>query len=224
MDQETARERLLDAAVAHVPFDGWSETTLRAAITDSGVDAATARLAYPKGGLDLARAYHQRGDRAMLAALAAEDLSALRFRDRIARAVRLRIEAADIELVRRATTLFSLPQNAALGAHAIWGTADAIWTALGDTTRDFNWYTKRATLSGVYGATVLYWLGDDSPGHQATWDFLDRRIADVMEIEKLKAAIGENPVAKAVLAGPAKVMESLSGAKERWRDMGRKDH
>ncbi len=222
MDHDTAKERLLDAAMAHVPFDGWSETTLRAAITESGVDAATARLAYPKGGLDLALAYHRRGDRTMLSALAAADLSALRFRDRIARAVRLRIEAADIELVRRGTTLFSLPQNAAQGASAIWGTADAIWTALGDTKRDLNWYTKRATLSGVYGATVLFWLGDDSPDHQATWDFLDRRIADVMEIEKLKAAIGENPVAKAVLAGPAKVLESLSEAKGRWSNMGRK--
>ncbi len=222
MDRETAGEHLLDAAMEHVPFDGWSEETFRAAIADSGVDAATARIIYPKGGVDLALAYHRRGDRAMLSALAAEDLSALRFRDRIARAVRLRIEAADIELVRRGTTLFSLPQNAAQGASAIWNTADAIWTALGDTKRDLNWYTKRAILSGVYGATVLFWLGDDSPDQQATWEFLDRRIADVMEIEKLKATINENPIAKAVFAGPAKVLESLSEAKGRWRDMGRK--
>jgi ubiquinone biosynthesis protein COQ9 len=222
MDHETARERILDAALAHVPFDGWSDVTFRAAISDSGVDAATARIAYPKGGVGLALAYHRRGDRAMLAAIAAEEPSAMRFRDRIARAVRLRIEAADIELVRRGTTLFSLPQNAALGAGAIWGTADAIWTALGDTKRDLNWYTKRATLSGVYGATVLFWLGDDSPDHQGTWEFLDRRIANVMEIEKLKAKVNENSFAKTLFAGPAKVLESLSEAKDRWRDMGRK--
>ncbi|MES2145741.1 MAG: COQ9 family protein [Pseudomonadota bacterium] len=222
MDHETAKDRLLDAAMAHVPFDGWSETAFRAAITDSGIDAATARVVCPNAGVDLALAYHRRGDRAMRASLGAEDLSNLRFRDRIARAVRLRIEAADIELVRRGTTLFSLPQNAAAGVGAIWGTADAIWTALGDTKRDLNWYTKRATLSGVYGATVLFWLGDDSPDRQATWEFLDRRIAEVMEIEKLKAAVKENPVAKVVLAGPAKVLESLSEAKGRWRDLGRK--
>lgn len=222
MDHQTAKDLLLDAALPHVPFDGWSETTLRAAITDSGVDAATARLVCPKGGVDLALAYHRRGDAVMKQALASEDLSALRFRDRIARAVRLRIEAADIELVRRGATLFSLPQNAAQGVRAIWGTADAIWTALGDTTRDLNWYTKRATLSAVYSATVLFWLGDDSPDHQATWEFLDRRIADVMEIEKLKAAVKENAIGKAVFAGPARVLESLHEAKGRWRDMGRK--
>ena len=222
MDQDTAKARLLDAALTHVPFDGWSETTLRAAISDSGVETALARNCYPRGGVDLALAYHRRGDAAMRQALGNEDLSALRFRERVARAVRLRIEVADIELVRRGSTLFSLPQNALLGAGAVWGTADAIWTALGDTTRDLNWYSKRATLSAVYGATVLFWLGDDSPDHQATWDFLDRRVADVMEIEKLKSTVKENAVAKAVLAGPVKFLETLRESKGRWQDMGRR--
>ena len=181
-----------------------------------------ARDLFPKGGVDLALAYHRQGDEAMRAALAAESMDGLRFRDRVARAVRLRIEAADIELVRRSTTLLTLPQNAPKGTAAIWGTADAIWTALGDTSADLNWYSKRATLSAVYGATVLFWLGDDSPDHQATWDFLDRRIGDVMEIEKLKAKVAENPLGKAVMAGSGKVLESLRSAKGRWQGMGRK--
>jgi ubiquinone biosynthesis protein COQ9 len=221
MQQAEMKDALLDAALAHVPFDGWSETTYRAALADAGMDAAMGRLLCPKGGVDLALAYHRRGDDRMRVALAAEDLTALRFRDRVARAVRLRIEAADIELVRRGTTLFSLPQNALAGAGAIWGTADAIWTALGDQARDVNWYTKRATLSAVYGSTVLFWLGDDSQDQQGTWEFLDRRIGNVMEIEKMKSSVRENSVGKAVLAGPAKVLESLHAAKGRWRDMGR---
>jgi ubiquinone biosynthesis protein COQ9 len=88
-------------------------------------------------------------------------------------------------------------RHAADGARAIWGTADAIWTALGDTSDDMNWYSKRASLSAVYGATVLFWLGDDSTGHQATWDFLDRRIEGVMRFEKAKAAMAANPLGKA---------------------------
>jgi ubiquinone biosynthesis protein COQ9 len=207
---DAAKDAVLDAALPHVPFDGWSETSLRAAVTDSGVTPGLARALFPRGGIDLAVAYHKRGDRAMLDRLAATDLSAMRFRDRIAAAVRLRLEVVnDRELVRRGSTLFSLPQNAAEGAKMIWGTADAIWTALGDTSADINWYSKRATLSAVYGATVLFWLGDDSPGHQATWDFLDRRIDDVMQIEKAKAAIRENPLGKALLAGPGKLMEKF---------------
>lgn len=205
---ENAREAVLNAALSHVPFDGWSETTLRAAIADSGVAEGLARALYPRGGIDLAVAYHKEGDRLMVETLGKTDFSQMRFRDRVAFAIRTRLDLVeDRELVRRGTTLFALPQHAAKGAKLIWGTSDAIWTALGDTTRDLNWYSKRATLSAVYGSTVLYWLGDDSLGHQATWDFLDRRIGDVMQIEALKAKLRENPLGKALLAGPAKVME-----------------
>lgn len=205
---ENAREAVLDAALSHVPFDGWSETTLRAAIADSGVAEGLARALYPRGGIDLAVAFHKEGDSRMAETLAKADLSQMRFRDRVAFAIRTRLDLVeDRELVRRGTTLFALPQHAAEGAKLIWGTADAIWLALGDTSRDLNWYSKRATLSAVYGSVVLYWLGDDSPGHQATWDFLDRRIDDVMQIESLKAKLRENPLGKALLAGPGRVME-----------------
>ncbi len=203
------KDRVLDAALMHVPFDGWSDRTLLAALADTGVEARLSRALFPRGGVDLALAYHARGDAAMVARLQAMDLTALRFRDRIAAAVRARLEVADQELVRRGTTLFALPMHAADGAKAIWGTADRIWTALGDTSQDLNWYTKRATLSAVYGATVLYWLGDSPPAHQATWEFLDRRIEQVMQFEKLKASLRENPLGKAMMAGPGKVLDRI---------------
>lgn len=201
---ETApAEKLLEAALNHVPFDGWTEPTYRAAVADSGIDPAVARGLYPRGAVDMALAYHRQGDAEMVRRLEQTDLSAMRFRDRIATAVRLRLEAVeDREAVRRGTTLFSLPIYAADGAKAIWGTADLIWTTLGDSSDDVNWYTKRATLSGVYGSVVLFWLGDDSPGHQATWDFLDRRIDDVMQIEKIKAQMRDNKLLSGLLAGP----------------------
>jgi ubiquinone biosynthesis protein COQ9 len=206
---DDTKDRVLDAALTHVPFDGWSDRTLRAASTDAGVDQGLARALFPRGGVDLALAYHARGDDRMVTRLQATDLTALRFRDRITAAVRARLEDADPELVRRGTTLFALPMHAADGARAIWGTADRIWTALGDTSQDVNWYTKRATLSAVCGSTVLYWLGDTSPGHQATWDFLDRRIEGVMQFEKLKAGFRENPLGKAMLAGPGKALSTI---------------
>lgn len=195
-------EQILDAALAHVVFDGWSEATLRAAIADTGTDPALARALFPRGAIDLAMAYHRRGDDLMLARIRSEDLSALRFRDRIAAAVRFRLEAADKEAVRRGSTLFALPQHAADGAKAVWGTADKIWTALGDTSEDVNWYTKRMTLSGVYGATVLYWLGDTSEGNADTWAFLDRRIDDVMRFEKAKGQVRDNKLLSTLFAGP----------------------
>jgi ubiquinone biosynthesis protein COQ9 len=205
-----ATNAMLDAALVHVPFDGWSDRTLRAAVAEAGVDPGLARALFPRGAVDLALAFHKRGDDAMVARLRTADLHSLRYRDRVASAIRYRLEAvSDKEVVRRSTTLFALPTHAADGAKAIWGTADTIWNALGDTSRDVNWYTKRATLSAVYAATVLFWLGDDSIGHQDTWGFLDRRIDDVMRIEKAKAGLRDNPLSKALLAGPLNLMAGV---------------
>lgn len=207
---ETAKTTLLDAALTHVPFDGWSEATFQAAIRDTDLSPSVARAVCPRGAVDLAVAFHKRGDAAMLKAIKSADFADMKFRDKIARAVRLRLEAvSDKEAVRRGATLFALPMHAADGAKLVWGTVDQIWDALGDTSDDVNWYTKRATLSGVYSATVLYWLGDNSADHEKTWEFLDRRIEDVMRIEKVKARVRENPALSRMLAGPLWLMGKI---------------
>lgn len=205
------RDKLLDAALVHVMFDGWSPETFKMAITDSGVDPALAQLACPRGALDLAVAFHRRGDRNMVSAMQAADMEALRYKDRIALGVRLRLEAVaqDHEAVRRGVTLFALPQHAAEGANLIWGSCDLIWNTLGDTSEDVNWYTKRATLSAVYSATVLFWLGDESEGYANSWDFLDRRIDNVMQIETFKAALRKNPLFKGFMAGPGRLLDQI---------------
>lgn len=204
------KEQLLDAALIHVPFDGWSDATFNAAIQDSDVEDTVARAVCPRGAVDLAVAYHHRGDAQMVAAFEAEDTSGMRYRDKVARAVRLRLEVCeDKEAVRRGTTLFALPIYAPDGAKLIWGTADHIWNALGDTSDDFNWYSKRATLSGVYSSTVLFWLGDTSDGHADTWAFLDRRIDNVMQIEKLKSQVNKNPVLSKLMTGPNWLMSQI---------------
>ena len=188
------KDKLLDAALTHVPFDGWSAATLTAAAQDIAISVEQARALFPRGAVAMAAAYHARGDDAMVASLQAADRSAMRYSEKVAALVRFRLQAVeDKELVRRAMTLFSLPQYAAEGTRLVWGTADRIWVALGDTSDDINWYSKRVILSGVYGSCVLFWLGDTSEGHAATWTFVDRRIADVMRFEKFKSRVRESP-------------------------------
>ncbi len=200
---EDTKQQLLDAILMHVPFDGWSEASFRAAVVDCDLDDGLARAICPRGAVDLALAYHARGDQVMLDRIKSTDMSELKFREKVAAAVRFRLEAVeDKELVRRGMTLFSIPNHAADGAKAVWGTCDLIWDALGDTSDDVNWYTKRATLSGVYSSTLLFWLGDDSPDHQNSWAFLDRRIENLMQFEKLKAQVNSNPLLKPLLAVP----------------------
>lgn len=193
-------DTLLDAALNHVAFDGWSPATFSAAVRDVGMTETEAKGFAPRGSVDLAVAYHRRADRSMIDRLKNTDMSGLRFRDKVSTALRYRIEAMDDrEAVRRATTLFSLPNHAAEGAKLIWETADHVWTALGDTSDDLNWYSKRATLSAVWASTVLYWLGDDSAGQADTMAFIDRRIEDVMRIEKVKGQLRENPLTKPLM-------------------------
>jgi len=199
----TPKAALLDAILPHVAFDGWSDASFKAAVADAALDPVVAHAVCPRGAIDLAVAYHKRGDELMLERYAATDLSEMRYSDRIAALVRMRIEVVeDREAVRKASVLFALPKYATEGARLIWETCDVIWNTLGDTSDDINWYTKRATLSGVYGSTVLYWLGDESDGNADTWAFLDRRIGDVMQIEKIKAGVRDNPVLKGLFAVP----------------------
>lgn len=203
-DIAAARARVLTAALPNVPFDGWSEQTLRAAVEASGVEPGLARMAFPRGAVDLAVAFHDDGDARLAQALATAPLSGMRMRERVAFAVRTRLELVERhrEAVRRGATLFALPIYAADGAKALWRTADVIWTGLGDASEDANWYSKRAILSGVYGSTVLYWLGDGSEGFADSWAFLDRRIDGVMQFEKLKAQVNANPLGRVAMALP----------------------
>lgn len=194
--------RLVEAALPHVAFEGWSERVLRAAAAEAGLDERQCRALLPRGVADLAAASHRLGDEAMRARLAAMDLADMRLNARVALALRIRLEAIPgREVARKGMALFALPHLAPRGASLVWGTADAIWNAVGDTSTDGNWYTKRAVLSAVWTATVTYWLGDSSPGFEASASFIERRIADVLRFEKAKA--GLKPLMRLLAAIPA---------------------
>mgnify|MGYP001794145203 CR=1 FL=1 len=205
------RDKVLAAALPLVVFDGWTDRTLAEAVRDAEVDPALSRLAFPRGGVDLALAFHHSNDAKLADWLEETDLSALRYSERVSQAIfhRLEIVEQHREAVRRAASLFALPIYATDGARAIWQTADTIWAGLGDTSRDLNWYTKRATLSTVYSSVVLFWLGDDSPDHTATRAFIDRRIENVMQFEKLKSSVRSSPLGRAFEAGPGRIFDRI---------------
>jgi ubiquinone biosynthesis protein COQ9 len=192
MDRTAQREALLKATLPHVPFDGWTSTALQAGARDAGIEPALADNAFPGGMAELLEFYHGQADIEMVRALEVRsDLAALKTREKVALAIRLRLEAnaGYREAIRQALSFLALPTNAPLGAKCLYRTVDAIWYGAGDKATDFSFYTKRALLAGVYGATVLYWLNDKSDGFAETWTFLDRRIADVMKIYALRARL-----------------------------------
>lgn len=180
------RPHLVRAMLPHVAFDGWTWAAVEAAADELGVPRARARLAFT-GPVDMAGAFTALADADMVAALEAEGVASMKIRQRITRAVEIRLEQAmpHREAVRRALAQLALDPPRA--AQTLWRTADAMWRAAGDTSTDFNHYTKRAILAGVYSSTLLVWLGDESADMATTRAFLKRRIDGVMRFEKVKA-------------------------------------
>lgn len=190
MDWEEKRRRLLDAALGHVPFDGWTDASLRRAAADIGLTVADVLDAFPGGAIEALDLFMAEADRKMIEDLEGADLASLKVREKVLLAVRRRLERVlpHREAVRRGLATLALPQNAPMGARSLYRTVDAVWFGIGDTSTDWNFYSKRAILAGVYGATVLYWLDDRSEGQAKTWDFLARRLDDAIKVPR---AIGQ---------------------------------
>jgi ubiquinone biosynthesis protein COQ9 len=174
---------------AHAAFDGWSEKALAMAAAELGVPADRARLAFPGGAAEMIDAWFDWVDKAMLEAFPPGKVADMKIRDRIRNLLlfRLRTLLPCREALRRALAILASPRHAPQGAWLAWRSADRIWRLAGDTASDFNHYSKRAILIGVYGSTTMVFLDDASEDLADTRAFLDRRIEDVMRFEKAKA-------------------------------------
>lgn len=185
------RDRILEVFPAFAARDGWTDAAFKAAVAEAGLSEGEALLACPKGVFDLFDAFAARADAAMLERLGDLDLAAMKIRQRVRAAVQVRLEAQQPykDAARAMTRALTRPDRAPEAARLLWRTADHIWRALGDTSTDSNFYSKRAILSGVLASTYARWFSDESEGAEATWAFLDARIENVMQFEKLKAKL-----------------------------------
>lgn len=172
-------------------FDGWSEVACANAAEAQGIDPALATLAFEGGPMAMIDAWIGHVDARMLAKFPEERIAAMKIRARITELVRFRILAVvdRKEALRRAVAIMAQPQNAPRTARISWRSADLMWRIAGDTATDYNHYTKRMILSGVYGSTLMVFLDDESEDHAETMAFLDRRIENVMQFEKTKAKL-----------------------------------
>jgi ubiquinone biosynthesis protein COQ9 len=183
------RLRLATAIAGAAAFDGWSDAALENAAAQCGVDPAVARFAFRGGAMAMIGAWTAQIDAAMAQALPAATLAALPVRERIRQLVQFRLDAMarDSESLRRALAIMAMPQHVAAALALGWHSADAMWRLAGDTAADYNHYTKRAILGGIYAATLAVFVDDSSDGKAASRAFLDRRIDGVMRFEKAKA-------------------------------------
>ena len=208
MSHDEARDKILMAMLPHVTFDGWSRRSLAAGVADSGYSPDMALRAFPGGLRDVAEHFASYMDQKMLTELTHYKIDKMKIRERIATCVKVRLQLFTPyrEAVRRLVSFLALPSNTPLATRCAWRTCSVMWYASGDTSADFNYYTKRGLLTPVYTTTLLYWLNDGSENFENTWGFLDRRIADVLKIPMYKAKL---QAAVSKLPSPFKLMRAV---------------
>ena len=181
---------VIEAILNHIPFDGWSKASLDMAAADCGLSEAEMHNLFPAGIVDAMAAYSHYADQKMITAFHgqdAADIDVMPIHIKIRSLILIRLEQAAPykEVVRRTLAALARPQHAKLASQLLYKTVDEMWRAAGDTSTDYNFYTKRATLSAVYGATLLAFLSDNSADMKKTEAFLDRRLADVARFPKM---------------------------------------
>lgn len=202
------RDSILNASLEHVAFDGWSDKALKTVSEDLHIETGIIDLAFPGGVIDIIDLYAKTLDLEMLEIIKDKGFENQKIRQKITNLVKLRIELETPykEATRRTVAFLALPKNHIRSMKILYRSVDLMWKAIGDPSTDFNFYTKRMTLSAVYSSTFLYWLGDESDEASDTWEFLDRRIENVMDFEKVKA----------------KYREKKPDMQKIWRELGKK--
>lgn len=212
----TARRAILSAALTHAPFDGWSQTTLKQACKDADLPAGSEELYFPGGPLEVIAFWNSEIDAQMCDELAKLDIASMRIRDKVTTAVLYRLQAIGPheEAARRAIARTALPDGLTLSPKILWSAADSIWRAIGDTSTDFNFYTKRTTLSAVISTSLASWLSDDDPEKEKAKTFLGARIENVMQFEKAKFQAKKR---MAAMPDPIEMLGKLRYGKKRRR-------
>jgi len=179
---------VLGEVLRHAAFDGWTDRAVMQAIKALGLPQGSQHIFAANGALGLIRLWSDNLDQEMTAALQDRGLDNMRIRDKVTEAVWLRLNllAGHEDAARRAMARLSLPDAGPQGGAQLWATADKIWTAIGDVSEDYNYYTKRTILSGVMGSTLMVWLSDEREDKAEARAFLERRIGNVMQFEKAK--------------------------------------
>lgn len=214
-----ARLALLDATLPHIPFDGWSSKSLKRGVKNSDLPMGAEELYFPGGPLEMIAFWNGEMDQEVEENLAKLDLTKMRIRDKVTAGVLARLYAIGPheEAARRAIARTALPDGLMLGPKVLWAAADTIWRAIGDTSTDINYYSKRTTLSAVISTSLASWLSDAEPEKAKARTFLDARIENVMQFEGAKFK------AKKRLAGmpsPAKILGSLRYGRGRRKRRG----
>ncbi|MBC65250.1 MAG: COQ9 family protein [Rhodobacteraceae bacterium] len=203
--------KFIEIALKHVPFEGWNEQVFEKTCLEANISIIQGKLLFPRSSTDLMLSFLKRDDEKLSSLIKKSDNVNQKYRNRISNAIfdRINLAQQNREAYRKALSLLALPHMAPDNAAMMWNLSDTIWIALNDSSTDINWYTKRITLGFVYSTSLIYWLGDESHELKKTKDFLERRIEDVMEFEKVKGKFRNSKFGQEFMRGPGKVFSFI---------------
>lgn len=181
---ETLRRTWLDALLPLAAERGWNDETLAEAANAAGLDEGEQALAAPKGVIDLIDGYFRDVEAKLADHLAAADLEALRVHERVAHGVRtwLDLLAPHRAAVIRAGVHVAAPWRADRALAGPWRVADTVWTGIGDTSEDYNYYSKRSLLTATLPPILLYW--QTGPEDAALDRFIAGQLRTAMQVGK----------------------------------------
>nr|XP_019933956.1 PREDICTED: ubiquinone biosynthesis protein COQ9, mitochondrial isoform X1 [Paralichthys olivaceus] len=222
--EEQLQARILTAALEFVPQHGWSMEAIASGAETLGLSSASTGM-FHNGSGDLVLHFIAQCNSQLTEILAeqhkqvqlgqAEPKKTADFlRDAVE--TRLRMHIPYIETWPQAMSILLLPHNIPDSLKHLSTLVDDIWYYAGDRSTDMNWYTKRAALTGIYNTTELVMVQDSSADFEDTWNFLDNRIQDVVNMAstaKQVQSTGEAVVQG--LMGAAVTLKNLTGMNQR---------
>jgi len=195
-DLSVIKDEILLATLDQVPFDGFSKRALTAGVAVAGYDASMVLRAFPNGVGDVAEHFSDWANRQMIIEVNKLDLASMGVREKIHACIKARLMlcAPYKEAVIRLSSWLAMPQNTEKLTRMTWEISSQVWYTIGDTSSDWNYYSKRTLLAAAYSATVLYWMADeadDDGDYPNTWEFLDRRLNGITQTFGAGKKLGE---------------------------------
>lgn len=172
---------ILSNALAYVPIHGFTQEALTLGAKDAGYLEVSTNL-FPKGKFELVM-YHLVTQRLGLKdriQFPDEKMGiGTKVRSLVLERLRANVDTGILPRWQEALALMSLVENIPPSLRELRDLSDEIWFLAGDTSVDTSWYTKRASLAGIYAATEVYQTTDLSTDFKDTEEFLDRRLEEL---------------------------------------------
>jgi ubiquinone biosynthesis protein COQ9 len=181
------KHKIMLSVIEILPYEAFDSNIISKACSNIGLEPQYADLFFANGRMEILEIFRDHIDSLMLKRIEQELTQELGITARIYDAIKIRLELITEHklAISKITSFFMIPWNHPKLYPYTWHSMNLIWKAAGkDKSTDFNYYTKRGLLTAAYCSTILYWLSDDSEGHQDTYDFLRRELKLIGSVGK----------------------------------------